>query len=106
MQAGRLDRRIIIQQKTVTFDSFGDETESWTELSTVWANVIVKSGRESFNNDQEIAERTVIFRIRYLSTVTERMRISYNSVFYDIESIKELGRREGMEISTTVNNPV
>ena len=84
MQAGRLDRRITIQQNVPTFDTYGDEVEVWSDFSTCWANVKVNSNKESFSSDQVIAITTTSFRIRYLSAVNERMRISYNSAFYNI----------------------
>lgn len=105
MQAGRLDRRIIIQEDTPTQDTYGDETSTWSTFATVWANVKSKSGKEYFNSDQVVAERSRIFKIRYLPGVNEQMRISYDSNFYDIQTVSEIGRKEGMEIIATVNNP-
>lgn len=105
MQAGRLDRRIIIQQNIPTFNTFGGEVETWSVFSTVWANVKEKGGSEIFDSDQTAAVATTIFSIRFLDAVTERMRISYNGVIYDIESIIKIGRNDRMEITTTINNP-
>ena len=106
MQAGKLDRRIIIEQVAQTEDTFGDLVDVWTTFATVWASVIVKGGGESFTENQTAARRVVVFKIRYLAGVNERMRVSYNSLFYDILGpIKELGRLEGQEFDAEVFNP-
>ena len=98
MRAGRMDKRIIIQQVTETQDGYGDPADSWAAFKTVWAEVIFKPGREYFNGATDIATAPAIFRIRYLSGVTRKMRISYDSETYDILSITEIGRKEGLEI--------
>jgi SPP1 family predicted phage head-tail adaptor len=105
MQAGNLDRRITIQQNTPSVDSYGDEVESWADFKTVWANVKRKSGKETVRSDQTVADASTMFKIRYLSGLHERMRISYNSAIYYIDSIVEFGRQDSMEITATVNNP-
>jgi len=104
MQAGQMDRRVVIESAGSTLDTFGESIETWSTFATVWASVRVNGGRESFDSDQVIAEGTTTFKIRYLSGMSERMRIVYNSANYDIQSIKELGRKEGLEILATVNN--
>ena len=98
MQAGRLDRKIIIQTTTQGQTDAGEVTDSWSTHATIWANVRQVAGREPFRGEREIAQADAIFKIRYLSTVTPKMRISYNGLIYNIISINELGRREGLEI--------
>ena len=102
---GKLDRRITIEQKTEGLSSTGAVLDSsWGTLDTVWAKVIQKSGRELLVSDQVNAQADVVFRIRYRSDVTEKMRILYNSEYYDITYIKELGRQDALEITATVRN--
>lgn len=102
MRAGRLDRSITIQQKTVTRTTLGDETESWADLATVWSEVIPMSGREYFNAQaqQVVVEEQLRFRIRYFAAAASdtELRISYNSKVYDITHIAEMGRRVGLEL--------
>lgn len=98
MRAGRLNRRIIIQEPTETQDDFGEAIQSWATYRTIWAEVRQKPGRESFDADQIVAETDTVFKIRYLTGLTRKMRISYNSDIYDIHSISEIGFKEGHEI--------
>lgn len=101
MRAGNLDRQITLQQVTTVQDAYGEEIETWADLSpdpTVWANVRPVRGRELEGKPGVIAEADTVFKIRHRTDLTRRMRISYNGDLYNIKSINELGRREGLEI--------
>lgn len=99
MQAGKLDRRITIQEPVISQDDYGEPVVTgWADVATVWAQVVPVSGREYFDATAVRAEKTTRFRIRWRSGLTEAMRIVYDGRNYDIRSIVELGRREGLEI--------
>jgi len=42
--------------------------------------------------------------VYYDSGITAKMRISYDSQYYDIKSIAEIGFKEGQELVTTVQS--
>lgn len=46
ISAGRLNRRIIIQQRAVTQDSSGGQVETWTAVATVWSAIEPLTARE------------------------------------------------------------
>lgn len=100
MQIGDLDRRITIQQATTASDVFGEQVETWSTYRKVWAKLSYESGNEFFEADQKTAVRTVKFTVRYDSSITEVMRISYNSAYYDIRSIEEVGRNRYLVLKT------
>ncbi|MEN7549315.1 phage head closure protein [Rapidithrix thailandica] len=108
MQAGKLDRRITLERFTVTQDDYGQEIKTWEVLASVWAAVNAESrqtkGNERFEAHQQVAVSEHIFQIRYLpgltSTTDEKMRIVYRNALYNILDVKEIGRREGLEIIT------
>lgn len=100
MRAGDLDRRVTLRRKTVTQDAYGEEIEDWTDLATIWANVRQESGREFFANATTNAERKVIFRIRWLAGIAVTDKVQYEGRDHDIHEVKELGRREGLELHT------
>lgn len=105
MEAGRLDRRVTIQQSQVTgHNSFNEPIRTWVDLATVWAQVTDVGGREYFAAAAVQAERTSRFLIRWRSDVTETMRISYGGKIYDIRSIAEVGRRVGLDIRAQAQN--
>ncbi|MEH6477723.1 MAG: phage head closure protein [Sneathiella sp.] len=99
MQAGKLDRRITVQELTSTPDSFGGAVETWETLAPIWAGVQEGSGREYFAAARVNSEVSAVFETRYRSDLTSANRISYNGKFYNILSVSEIGRRKGLLIS-------
>jgi SPP1 family predicted phage head-tail adaptor len=99
MNIGKLDRWITIQSEVDTQDTDGSYTKTWTTFKQVWASKVDKSGNEGLEQARDTATTSTIFKIRYLSKLTQKHRISFNGTTYDIEIIKELGRREGQELT-------
>lgn len=94
MRAGRLNKRIVIEQKTTVDDDFGQPIETWSTFATVWASVEYQSGKEGFTADQLQAELITRFRIRYLANVTALMRVKFSGVVYDIQSVMNTNERD------------
>ncbi len=106
MRAGKLDQRINIEQNSPVQNSVGEQTDFWTTLATVWAEVVPLKGRETFNSDQVIAIADVRFRIRHREGLDNSMRIVYGDNVYNIHSILKIGRREALDLFASVNNPL
>lgn len=102
MRAGDLDRKIIIQSATDAQDDYGAVTQTWATFATVWAKKRDIRGSEQFVAQQVNARIAATFTIYWLDGVTEEMRISYESQYWDIRSINEIGRREGLELYAEV----
>jgi SPP1 family predicted phage head-tail adaptor len=102
MRSYQMDRRIVIETPTETQDSTGAAVATWTTLATVWAEVRPMTGKETFTADQVLGDATSIFIIRYRSDITDKMRISYGGNYYDIRYAREIGRREGLEITAQI----
>lgn len=98
MKSGKLDRRITIQSRIETQNSFGEAVISYGTLAQVWAEVLPLSGRELFTAAQTFPEAQLKVRIRYRADVTEKNRILHDGISYDIIHIAEIGRREGLEM--------
>ena len=99
MRAGRLDRMVIIQRKTVVQDDHGEEIETWTNLDTVWAGRRDLRGKEFFAAQQENASISAVFTLRYRNDITpDDHRISYEGRIYDIKSVIELCKNVGLEL--------
>ena len=99
--AGRMDRRITFQTFTESQNGVGEAVKTWANLAsnpTVWAQVEPIDGSEPFAAQQVTAEARTRFTIRYRSGISVEMRIVYASENYDIESLKELGRRDALQI--------
>lgn len=87
MRAGELRHLITIQQPIASQSSSGEETYTWPTYAQVYAAIEPMTMREFYQLDQDTAERTVHFIIRYKAGITAKMRISWDSRLYDIQSI-------------------
>lgn len=99
MKSGKLDRRVTIQRVAVVLDDFGGEIETWTDHATVWAQVLPVSDGERWRAEQVSATVSTRFRIRWGAGVRVTDQIIYEGRTYDIVGVKEIGRREGQEIT-------
>lgn len=99
MAIGNLDRCIIIQDYTTTQNEYGERVQAWTNTATSKAWVKYKSGGESVFATKETVSADVIFVIRYRASLTERSRIVFEGVNYDILHIAEAGRRKYQEVT-------
>lgn len=100
-----MDSRITIQQTTPSRNAYGEETLVWSTLATVWAKVENKIGgsNEAQEALRETSTNKVHFTIRYRSDIKPKMRISYNSEYYDILFLHEISdrRRKGYTLIVT-----
>lgn len=86
----RLRHNITIEQQSTVPDAHGQHTTTWTAvtgLESIKASVEPLRGREFFAADQINSEVTARIRIRYRSGITAKMRVSFESRYYNIEAI-------------------
>lgn len=101
MNIGHMDRRIELQTSTESVNTYGERADSWATFATVWAAIVYKGGSEKVSGDQVSATNKVEFRIRYSSTTNRVLasdRVLYNSQYYQILAVEEIGRREGLTL--------
>lgn len=106
MDAGRLNTRVRIEQKSVTRDAnYGSEVVSWVTLATVWAEVedvleVATHGGEATAQQLRVLTRPTKVCMRYRGDVTSAMRIFMiaRSRTLQIVSVAETGRRDGLEL--------
>jgi len=85
-----MQSRVTIQTPTRTANSYGEPIETFSTFCIRWAEMIAVTGREVFTGSQEVNDYPVVFKLRYDDTtksITEKMRISYDSKYYDIEAV-------------------
>ena len=107
MNAGELDRRIVIERAAITTNAFNEEVQTWAPFITVWAGKRDVSDRERFAANEIGAEVTTRFTIRWSTqagTVDARDRIIYDGRTYNIRHAKEIGRRQGIEITAAARS--
>lgn len=104
LEAGRRDRKIIIQHNTGSVkDELGKDIPSWVTKHECWAEYNPIGGQELLNMGKEVSTEVSRFVILYKSDLLETDRISFNGKFWDILFFRELGRREGLEITAQVH---
>lgn len=79
MRAGDLRHRITIQEQIKTVDGVGGFDLEWTTYGTVWAAVWPVSAKEITSQGKPSGEITHKVRIRYLSGITDAMRIIFGT---------------------------
>lgn len=105
MDAGSLDRRITLLRAGIVTNEYGDEVDGFADLATVWASVKPAPGTERLASAENAATAPTVITIRYSSMVadlTPRDRIEYpvgSGRTFDIKSVVELGRRDGLQIA-------
>lgn len=100
MNAGDLDRTISIERKTVTRDSIGGESASWSTLhSNVSANKRTISGREVVSAQRILAAETAMWTIRFVSGITAKDRINESGTIWNILALREVERAHWLEIT-------
>lgn len=99
MRSGRLDRRLILQRKTLTENDFGEPIATWTTIATVWAEKREIRGAERYAANQTVAQADIKYRIRYRRGLTPLDAfIDEDGRMFDIAAVLEIGRREGLEL--------
>lgn len=104
MKAGALDRRVTFQRATVVTNEFNEGEPSWVNVATVWASKSDISDGERIRAAQTGASVTTRFQVRWnalTATVTPKDRLQCEGRTYGIVAVKELGRREGLEITAS-----
>ena len=99
--AGKLDRRIFIDALSKARDARGGVVESWTELSPVtgiWAELEPIDSAEKFASDKLRTVETYDATIRWRAGITTEHRVRYAAKEFDILTITEVGRREGLKL--------
>jgi SPP1 family predicted phage head-tail adaptor len=93
VKIGKLRHRIAIEQVAETRDADGSVIEGWSAHATVQASIEPISGREYIAAQSTQADVTHRIRLRYLSGITPKMRVNYNSRIFDILSVINVGER-------------
>ena len=87
---GRMRDRITIQNVTRSKSDTGYASESWADLTTVWANAESKlpPSNETVIDGKNTAKNISDFTIRYTTGIDEESRIIWNDKLYQVRNIK------------------
>lgn len=104
MDAGELDRRIVLKRAAVAANAFNEPEYSWRVLATVWAAMTPVKDAERVRAGETLANMQCRFVVRWsatTATVDPRDRITFDGRDFDINGVKEIARREFLEITAT-----
>ena len=94
MQAGKMDQRVVLRSRTVTTDAMGQDTITWVDVATVWAQRINQRSAEAFQAAQMGDDDVVELHIRHRADVLTTWRLEWDGVGYDITSVSDYGGRK------------
>lgn len=105
VMASKLDRQITIQRAAEARDTFHNLVEGpWNNLITVRAAKQEISDGERVRAQEVGADITMRFQVRWnrtIATVSAKDRLIFEGKLFEILGVKEIGRREGKEITAT-----
>lgn len=110
---GEKVRRVVLEKKTTTYDEYNQPVESWNPDTAKFPGGVMyaekwdQGGKET-TDGQVVAYSDVRFKCRYIEDLDPannreaagQYRLKHNERIYDIEQIKEIGRREGLILIT------
>ncbi len=98
LRAGLLDRRVALERRVNVTDASGQAVDHFVRVAAVWARVEPLGGREGFGQQQWVATGDVRFTIRWRADVTPLHRVVHDGRVFDVMTVAEDGRREGLLI--------
>lgn len=93
-----MDRTIRIERAIETADEYGAVTPGWAEAFTVRAQLIEQSTTDYMQASGDEARRVAVFRTRWIDGLSNADRVVFEGLPYDVEAVKEIGRRRGLEL--------
>lgn len=94
--AGRLDRRVTFQKRTVASDGYGGERSTWADQFTVWGGFVHLRGGETVLAERLEGVHPAVIRVRRstdTATVTTDWRVKdANDVVYAIRDVAPVER--------------
>lgn len=112
MRSGDLRKRVTFQLRGSTADTYGQQTTTWTDLFTTWAEIAALSARELFAAQAVQSEVTHAITTRYRSELAlprkvAAMRALYNGRIFNITgaiNTDERNREIVMQASESLTN--
>jgi len=112
IRSGDLDRRVAIQQASITYSPSGQPIEGWTTLAERWAAYKPLLGQERIAAEQWIGLEQVQFTLRWDATIKDvapKDRVIFPAAdassspidersIFDIFAVHEIGRHVALEI--------
>lgn len=98
---GAMDTLYTVQYPVITYNALTNEQiKGWAGTTTVWAEDLRnETSKETYEADQQVALDGLKLRIRYLSTLSEVMRLVRDTEIWYITGIEKVQREKFMIIT-------
>lgn len=95
MRSGKFDQRVtLFSRGTPTLDAAGQDTITWVDEGTVWAQRVTLRSAEAVAAAQISDDVVVELHIRHRADVRTTWRLVWNDQAYDITSVEPFGSRK------------
>ena len=98
LPAGILREKVVVEQPTVSRNTLGETTQTWSRLVERWASVEAVSYVEQQQQGQTSGTISHSVRMRYVPGITGKMRIRWGSRLLYISSVIDKNNREEHEL--------
>lgn len=101
MDAGAMDREIVLQTATAVQSRSGDPVVTWGGDVTIWAQWLPGGTREAWQAQQRLGSYVDgVFRIYDMDPrpTPDASRIVFDGRTFDVKPYIEIGRGEGLDI--------
>jgi SPP1 family predicted phage head-tail adaptor len=105
IRSGTLRKRVQLQQRATTQDTFGSQLQSWTTIATLWADIEILNGRALMAAQAVNIEISHTITVRYQSLfydpkVVAAYRILYNNRIFNIHWMENVEERNAIVVLT------
>mgnify|MGYP000199181455 CR=1 FL=1 len=83
IRASTRKHRLLIEQRVTTKDSYGGQSETWSTVATVWANIRPLSGVALETAQQTYGKVSHTIEINYRAGLTQANRGVFNGRYFD-----------------------
>jgi len=103
LNAGSLNRRVLVERRVVSRDAEGGEIVSWAPLTgngMLWADPKLLNGTETIKSDARTASVKGSIRLRFRRDIDETCRVTYEGVVFEILAVlPDLRNREHVDLA-------
>ena len=90
LEAGTLNRRVLVERRVVTRDDEGGEVVAWVPFAgdgMLWANIRFLNGTESLKAGIVLGTAKASIRIRYRQDIDPTCRVTHRAQVFSILSV-------------------